>query len=155
MAFETRINESIRGRNLGFEQISSGMHGSTQGGRVLVGPETLRNAATTADTTAKNLRAFGYSVLTTAQSSGVYIIDPPMPGVQKSITFHTTAGSASPIYLKTANGETIGTTQGTTMSILVSSQTGYYCLTMVALTTAAWAVVGTLSSAHIRACTST
>lgn len=155
MAFSDRINESIRGRSLGFEFLSSGKHGTTKTGRMLVGPEVLRLAVTTAETTATNLSALGFSLLTTSVSSGVYTLDPPIPGCAKTIVFGTTAASASPIYLKTANGEFINSTQGTTMSVLISSQTQYATVKLAGVTTSIWAVLGGLSSASIRATTTT
>ena len=63
MAFSDRINESIRGRNLGFEFLSSGKHGTTKAGRLLVGPDNQRMRHSTAETTASNLWPFGVAVL--------------------------------------------------------------------------------------------
>jgi hypothetical protein len=153
MAFADRINESIRGRNLGFEFLSSGKHGTIKTGKLLVGPEAARSYYSTAETTAVNVPAFGHSILTTAVSSGVYTLDPPIPGVEKSVVFHTTG--ANPIYLKGANGEGFASTQGTSLPTLVSSQTAYAALKLIGVTTALWAVVGSLSSGLIRAAATT
>ena len=142
MAFSDRINESIRGRNLGFEFLSSGKHGTTKTGRMLVGPETLRVGVTTAETTAVNLAAYGISVVAaaTAASSAVYTIDPPIPGVIKTIIGGTANG---PFYVKTstAASEFFQTSAGSTFTtIKISSLGGGFQL--AGITTALWMTIG-------------
>lgn len=155
MAYSTAIHESIRGRNLGFEFISSGKHGSTQAGRFIVGAESYREHHSSAETTGTNLKAYGHSVLTTVGSSAVFILDPPIPGVEKTVTFHTTL--TNPIYLKASSSSVnFLSSQGTTaFPVLVSSQGIYATLRLMALSTGAWAILGGVSTAVIRAAATT
>lgn len=154
MANKDKITTSLRGRRFGLEIQSTAVSGGSRGEQeYLVGPEALRTDLSTADSTGTNLHPYGISVLTTAVSSGVYTLDPPVPGVDKHLVFHTTG--SDPIYVKTANGEFINSTQGTTMSVLVSSQTAYAAVSLMPISTGAWAVVGSLSSAYLRTSTST
>lgn len=154
MAYGNNITTSKHGRRLGLQLMSTAQTGGSRGAQeFLVGPEGVRVNESTAETTSTNLHPFGISVLTTAASSGVYTLDPPIPGVTKDLVFHTTG--ANPIYVKTANGEFINSTQGTTMTVLASSQTAYAAVTLVPISTAAWAVVSSLSSAYLRAAETT
>jgi hypothetical protein len=154
MAFKDKYTTSVHGRRLGLQAMSTPETGSGNGRHdFLVGAEDIRVAHSTADSTSTNLKPFGVSVLTTAVSSGVYTIDPPIPGVTKRLVFHTTG--ANPIYVKTANGEFINSTQGTTMSVITSSQTAYASVTLCPISTGAWAVLGSVSSAYLRTSTST
>lgn len=154
MAHNDKITVSKHGRRLGLEIQSSAFSGGSRGPQeYLVGPQSLRVDASTAETTSVNLYPFGISVLTTAVSSGVYTLDPPVPGVNKQLVFHTTG--SNPIYVKTANGETIHSTQGTTPTVLASSQTAYAAVTLIPISTAAWAASGSLSSAYLRAAETT
>jgi hypothetical protein len=158
MSFETRIHESIRGRNLGFEFISSATHGSTQGGRMLVGPEALRAKNSTAESTGTNLRAFGHSVLnnSSAGSSQVWMLDPPIPGVQKSVIFNTTVNTQ---YLRASTDASItflSATQGTTKCILSCTGTALGLVNLIGITTAVWGILpANLSSGYLLLSTST
>ena len=149
MAFKTKYTTSVHGRRLGLQAMTTPETGSGRGKHdFLVGPEALRVDHSTAETTSSNLKPFGVSVLTTAISSGVFTIDPPIPGVTKTLVFHTTGSGA--IYVKTANGETISSTQTTTASIIASSLTAYAVVTLVPVSTGAWAVAGSVSSGYLR-----
>ena len=149
MAYKDKYTTSVHGRRLGLQAMTTPETGSGNGKHdFLVGAEDVRVSHTTAETTDVNLKPFGVSVLTTAVSSGVYTIDPPIPGVLKKLVFHTTG--ANPIYLKTANGETISSTQTTTATIIASSLTAYASVTLVPVSTGAWAVLGSVSSAYLR-----
>ena len=157
MAFSDRINESIRGRNLGFEYISSGKHGTSKTGRFLVGPEVLRLGNTTAETTATNLAAYGQSVMnnSSAGSSQVFTLDPPIPGVQKTIVFNTTAATQ---YLRASTDASITfitATQGTTKCVIASTNLSAAALTLIGLTTSIWATMGAISTGHFNFTTST
>lgn len=148
MAYETKYTTSVHGRRLGLQRMTTPETGSGNGkADFLVGAEDVRKVHSTAETTATNLKAYGYSVLTTAVSSGVYTIDPPIPGVSKVLVFNTTG--ANPIYVKTG-GETISSTQTTTASIIVSSQTAYASVTLIPVSTAIWAVANSVSSGYLR-----
>jgi hypothetical protein len=157
MAFATRINESIRGRNLGFEFITSGVHGSTQGGRLLVGPESQRVTNTTAETTAKNLRAWGFSIFgVTNADTPVYAIDPPVPGAGPKIISLSCGASDFPLWFKTANGEFIVTTMGSA-SITAFRMSTAGTVVLWPVSTAKWAAphLTTASTAMTYGATST
>lgn len=156
MSYNTLITDSIKGRRLGLQRLSTGQTGGSEV-EFLVGAEAVRMGVTTAETTGKAIKAFGVSNLvgTSAGSSAVYVLDPPIPGVRKIINIGTTDNG--PIYLKTKNGETFNTTLGTTFTVIKSSAGGYYELTGV--TTAIWGAVnitsGTSSNAsgHVMSAT--
>jgi len=151
--FASKQFTSVFGRRLGLQTLTTNDNGGRLPSEFLAGPEAVRMGVTTNETTATNILPYGVSVLTTAVSSGVYTMDPPIPGVEKTLIFHTTG--ANPIYVKTKNGEFINSTQGTTMSVITSSQTAYAAVTLSPVSTGAWAVVGSLSSAYLRTSTST
>lgn len=154
MAYQSKILTSIYGRRLGIQSMSTNESGGSRGTlEFLVGPEALRNEVTTSESTATNLKPFGHSVLTTASSSGVYTLDPPIPGVEKTLTFYTTG--SDPIYVKTANNEQIKTTQASTSTVIASSQTALATIRLLGVTTAIWAAVGSVSSAYLKLSTST
>ena len=159
MAFNDRINESIRGRNLGFEYVSSARHGSTQGGRMLTGPDAYRGHVSTAESTATPLRAFGVSYLidSSAGSSQVWKLDPPIPGVVKTIIFGSSGNtqylSLNPLSSVASVVTVITATQGTTKSVIASSAQPQ-ALRLVGVTTAVWAA-GSISSGVLSFTTTT
>lgn len=143
MPYGPQILTSIYGRRLGLQNFSTGQSGGRLPAEFLVGPEDIRRGVTTAETTAANVTAYGVSYLpgTSAASSAVYTLDPPIPGVRKTVIGSSNNG---PVYLKTANSEIIETTVGTTFTtIKVSSVGGTFEL--VGVTTAIWAGVGLTS----------
>lgn len=150
MAFATKIITSIFGRRLGLQPMSTAESGGSRGTQeYLVGPEALRAGVTTAESTATNLHPHGVSRLngTSAASSAVYTIDPPVPGVRKTVMGTTDNG---PVYLKTANNETIVTTAGSSFTtVKVSSVGGVF--EMVGLTTAIWLGLGLTSGTSSQA----
>ena len=150
MAFGNNITTTIFGRRLGLQSLSSAQTGGSAD-EFLVGPDALRTGVTTAETTATNMEAHGLSGVGAA-SSGVYTLSPPIPGVQKQIAFTSTANTA---YVKTANGETFLSSQGTTFSVLKSTQTVAGVVNLVGLTTSVWAVVAGLSTASFSLSTTT
>lgn len=141
MAFNEKYTVSIHGRRFGIQHLSSGESGGASGPvDLLVGPEALRSRVSTAATTSTNLRNYGVSMLpgTSAGSSCVYTLDPPIPGVPKTIMGTTANG---PFNIKTANSETIHTTAGTSFTtVKISSLGGGY--TLVGVTTAIWMGLG-------------
>lgn len=154
MAFKDKYTTSVHGRRLGLQAMSSVETGSGNGKHdFIVGAEDVRVDHSTADTTATNLKPFGVSVLTTAVSSGVYTIDPPIPGVMKTLVFDTTG--SDPIYVKTANNEQISSTQMSTATVICSSQTAHYAVTLVPMSTGSWSVLGSVSSGSLKLSTST
>lgn len=136
MAYNTRIRTSIHGRRIGLQHLTTGESGGAASAQFLVGPEDFRVGVTTAETTSTNLKAYGISICpgTSAGSSAVYTLEPPIPGVRKVIQGGTANG---PVYIKTANAETLLTTVGSShTTVKVSSVGGTFEL--VGLTTAIW-----------------
>ena len=133
------IQTSLHGRRIGLQRLTSGQSGGNHGELdLLIGP-IFRQHATTANTTGTNLLPTGvqYANSTSAGSSAVYTIDPPIPGVGVTIV-GTTQG---PAYVKTANAETIVTTAGSSYTtVKITSLGGSFQL--VGLTTALWAGLG-------------
>lgn len=154
MAYFDKINPSIYGRRFGLQSLSSGQSGGSFGRiDVAVGAEALRGRFSTAESTAA-IPAYGYSVLqnSSAGSSQVFQLDPPISGVEKTVTFMTTVNT---IYLKGLNGETFISSQGSSATTLKSTQLVSATVKLVPVSTAAWMVVGQLSSAFVSATTST
>jgi len=123
--------------------------GSRGSGEFLVGPEELRRGVSTAESTGTNLTAWGVSVVpgTSAASSAVYTIDPPIPGVKKIVGGGISNG---PTYVKTANSETIQTTVGSSFTtVKISSLGGAFEL--LGLTTAVWLGLGLTSGTSSQA----
>lgn len=136
--FTNGIYTSVFGRRFGLSGLSSVQSGSARGTReYLSGPEDVRRTVTS-ETTATNLPPDGVSRVngTSAASSAVYTLDPPIPGVMKVLSFEST--SQGPIYVKTANGETFISTQGTTFSIIKSTGNTVGTLFLMGITTAIW-----------------
>lgn len=157
MAFNSGYVTSIYGRRLGLQSLSSSQSGGTRtpAPEYLVGPDALRSAVTTGETTSANLYPHGISYLTTSVSSGVYTLDPPVPGVRKTLVFGTSGADPQYVRASTDASIVIVSSQGSTMSVLSSSQTIRSCVELIGVTTAMWQVLGSLSSAYIRASTST
>lgn len=141
MSYANKIMTSLFGNRFGIQRISSAQAGGSRGDYdLLVGPEALRLGVTTAETTGTNVQPFGVSRLpgTSAGSSAVYTIDPPIPGVAKTVMGATDNG---PVFLKTANSETIVTTAGSSFTtVKVSSVGGVFQL--MGLTTGIWLAMG-------------
>lgn len=143
MPYGSNIITSLLGRRLGLWPMSSAQTGSARGVReYLVGPESVR-LGVVAETTATNLPPDGVSRVngTSAASSAVYTLDPPVPGVAKFLSFEST--SQGPIYVKTANGETIVSTQGTTFSVIKSTGNTVGVVGLIGLTTSVWGMLNT------------
>lgn len=152
MAFADKIITSLFGRRVGLQPMSSSQTGG-RAGEFLVGPDSLRLGVTTAETTATNLAAHGVSFITSAVSSGVYVLDPPIPGVHKTLTFTATGATA---YVRTANNETILTaSQGTSGTVIKSTQNASGALFLMGMTTAAWALTAPVSTTLFAVTTST
>lgn len=155
MGFAARITTSLFGNRFGLQSMSSNVSGTGRSGNppdFLCGPEDIRMAVTTSETTATNLAAWGVSYLTSAASSGVYTLDPPIPGVRKTVVFGTTGAT---LYLKTANSEVFISTLGTSMTVAKSTQNAMAALNLIGLTTAQWGVSFGLSSASLSLTTTT
>lgn len=139
MAYENKIRTSLFGRRFGLQPISTVESGGSRGRfDFLVGPEDMRRRVSTAPTTSANLHAFGVDILTSEVSSGVYSLDPPIPGVRKTLVPSTNG----PSYIKVANqsAEFYRTSGGSSFTVAKLSSLGG-CVELVGVTTAMWAVV--------------
>lgn len=156
MAYSTGYTVSLHGRRLGLQYLSSSQSGGARTIDLLVGAEAVRSGVVT-ETTGTNMAPFGISNMTTISSSAVFTLDPPIPGVYKTLVFNSSGTAASPIYMKTANAETILSTLGSSFTTLVSSQGALTGITLIGMTTASWAISGTgpLSTGSIRGATTT
>jgi len=154
MSYGDRILTSIHGRRLGLQALSTAQSGGRAPFDVLVGAEQVRLGTSTAESTGTNLQAFGVSVMagTSAGSSSVYTLDPPVPGVEKKLVFGSTSIT---LYLKTANSETFLSSIGSSFTTLKSTQNAGASLNLVGLTTAVWAVLSAFSTGSIAGATST
>lgn len=131
----TDMLTSLYGRRIGLRPMSTGQTGAHIAQEFLVGPDDQQRAVVT-ETTATNCAPSGISILpgTSAASSAVYTIDPPIPGVKKTVIGGTGNG---PVYLKTANLESILSTIGSTFTTVKISSIGG-AFEMVGVTTAQW-----------------
>ena len=155
MAYGDKGLPTLYGRRLGLQPMTTNVSGSGRTGSspdMLVGAEAIRAGVTTAETTATNLPAFGVSYITSSVSSGVYTLDPPIPGVNKVLHFGTTGATN---YVKTANGETFQSSQGSTFSVIKSTQNIVGSLQLFGLTTSIWGVAPGLSTASFALSTTT
>lgn len=137
MAYEGFITKSLYGRQCALQQMSTSATGSGRAGlnpTFIIGSEDIRKASTTNDTTGVNLVAYGQSYLqgTSASSSSVYVLDPPIPGVHKVLAFNVTN---QPMYVKTANGEVFLTSAGSTFTVLKGAAG---VIDLIGITTAIW-----------------
>lgn len=141
--FASKAFTSIFGRRMGLQTLTTADHGGRIPAEFLVGPEQVRVGNTTNASTGTNITPYGIHHLngTSAGSSAVYTIDPPIPGVRCLINIGTTANG--PVYLKTKNSETFNTTLGTTFTTIKSSAGGFYEL--IGLTTAVFGLMGVTS----------
>ena len=156
MAFRDKIVTSLFGRRFGLQVHTTPESGGSKGNiDYLVGPEAIRSGVTTAESTGTNAAAYGISFFpgTSAASSAVYTLDPPVPGVEKTLVFNST--TQGPIYVKTANGETILSTQGTTFSVIKSTNNTVAAIKLYGLTTAIWGMAPGLSTASFALSTTT
>lgn len=152
MAYGNNIITSIFGRRLGLQPMSTAQTGASKAAEFLVGPEALREGVTTAETTSTNLAPYGVSFVngTSAASSSVYTLDPPIPGVRKTIVF---SSANTPMYVKTANGEKIRTTADSTVATVISSTLTGAVVELIGLTTALWGLLTNGTTAISRAAT--
>ncbi len=138
MPYNANILTSIHGRRLGLQNLSTGQTGGTKGPlEFLVGPQDIRLGVTTSETTATPMDPTGISYLvgTSAASTPVFTLAPPIPGVRKGIVFGSTD---SAIYVKmTAGVSILGTSLGSSGTAIRSSGGGY--VELMGLTTAAYA----------------
>lgn len=150
MAYNGNLRTSIHGRRLGLNAVSSAESGGNHGTReFLAGPDAFRVENSTSESTSTNLKPFGVShaLGTSADSSSVFTLDPPIPGVEKTLYFPSTGDTAC--YVKTANSETIHSTIGSSHTV-IKSTLGGMCRLM-GVTTGVWAAIGLTSGTSSQA----
>lgn len=151
--FASQPYTSIFGRRLGLTMMTTPVTGSARGPfDVLTGAEQVRAGVTTAETTGTRIAPHGVSFLngTSAASSSVYVLDPPVPGVRKTVVF---SSANTPQYLKTANGETFRTSADSTIATVILSTLTGAVVEMIGLTTAMWGFLGNGTTVVSRAAT--
>lgn len=143
MAYRNSVHTTIHGTRLGLQKVTTAQHGGRLEREYLVGAETLRHGVTTSESTGTNLLADGFSHVrgTSADSSSVFVLDPPIPGVEKTLYFNSTGNTAC--YVRTKNSEVIHTTLGSSHTTLKSTIGGVARL--IGVTTGIWAGIGITS----------
>lgn len=137
MSYGSQILTSIYGRRLGLQAQSTAQSGGSKPFELLVGPEDIRLGITTNESTGTALAPFGVSYLvgTSAASTPVFTLSPPVPGLRKTIVFGSTD---SALYVKAATGcSIIATSIGSSATAIRSSGGGV--VNLIGLTTALYA----------------
>lgn len=155
MAFKDKYTTSVHGRRLGLQRMTTGeTGGSTSAGAVdfVVGAEAIREGVTTSHSTATDVPAYGVTFLngTSAASSSVYRLSPPIPGVRKTVVF---SSANTPMYLVTKNAETFRTSADSTIATVISSTLTGATVELIGLTTAMWGLLTNGTSTISRAAT--
>lgn len=146
MPYGNSILTSIYGRRLGLQGLSTAQSGGSKPIEVLVGPDGFRDGVTTNESTgtAANPAGISYFVGTSAASTPVYQLSPPIPGVVKRLAFGSTD---SAIYVKAASGCSFaGTSLGNTGATVIRSSGGGF-VTLIGLTTALYGIDALSSTA--------
>lgn len=143
------MTTSVHGRRLGLQVASTKQTGGKGTMDFIVGPKDIRLETSTDDSTSANVDPYGYSYLpgTSAASSAVYTLDPPVPGVSKVICGPIDNG---PVYVKTANSETIVSTVGSSFTTVKISSLGG-AISLVGMTTSMWLAIGLTSGTSSQA----
>lgn len=152
MAYFNKYTTSLYGRRLGLQRLTTAISGGRVASEHLVGPESVKMGVTTNESTGTNLLAYGVSFVngTSAASSSVYVLDPPIPGVPKTIVF---SSANTPIYVRTANAETFRTSADSTIATVISSTLTGATVGLVGLTTAMWGLLTNGTTVISRAAT--
>ena len=152
LGFKDGIVTSVYGRRLGLQTLSTSVTGASaqnSPGSFIVGPDALR-AETVTETTAKRVKAFGYSLLTTqATSLNLFTIDPPVTGQVKWVYFATTETSVD-LQLCTSGSPTVFRTSASSTNTKLNSSQGIpLWVGLIGVSTNIWGVIGSLSTGTI------
>lgn len=146
--------KSLFGRQFGINMMSTNQTGGRLPAGFLSGDdaEQVRAGVTTNESTGTNVLAWGVSFLngTSAASSSVYVLDPPITGVRKTVVF---SSANTPMYLRTKNAETFRTSADSTIATVISSTLTGAVVELIGLTTAMWGLLTNGTSAISRAAT--
>ena len=138
MAYGSGIVTSLFGRRVGLQTMSSAVTGATKSlpQEFLVGPECIRYGVTTNETTGTPMQASGISYLvgTSAASTPIFQLAPPIPGVKKVIYFGST-DSALYVRPSVATHAFSGTSLGSTACGAIRSSAGGM-IELIGITTA-------------------
>jgi hypothetical protein len=152
VAYKDKIITSLYGRRLGLQPLTTAQNGGRLPSEFLVGAEALREGVTTNESTGTNLLAYGVSFVngTSAASSSVYVLDPPIPGVRKTIVF---SSANTPMYVRTKNAETFRTSADSTIATVIESTLTGAVVELIGITTAIWGLLTNGTSVISRAAT--
>ena len=160
MAYQDKIITSLYGRRLGLQTMTTAQHGGRLAAAFLVGPDvgvrqptgSANGASSAGETTGTGVVAWGVSFIngTSAASSSVYVLDPPIPGVRKTLVF---SSANTPQYVRTKNAETFRTSADSTIATVISSTLTGCVVDLVGLTTALWGLMTNGTTAISRAAT--
>ena len=164
MAYKTNITTSVFGNRLGLQAMSSAQTGTGQSGRkaeFLVGADDFRVEVTTGQTTATYMPAHGVSILSsgvTPSTAAVIRLDPPIPGVDKTIIILSpAAGVASTIdwiiTASTGGGEVFRSSWSSSFTVLRT--TDPVLIRLRGLTTGMWGLANSSASFSQAATTTT
>ena len=146
MPYGNNILTSIYGRRLGLQPFSTAQSGAAINAEFIVGPDDIRRGLTTNESTGTAMAPAGISVLvgTSAASTPVFTMSPPIPGVKKTIVFGSTD---SALYAKCASGCAIaGTSLASTGATAIRSSGGG-AMELMGITTAQHHALGISSTA--------
>ena len=145
MAYGNKVTTSLHGRRVGLQFMSTAQTGGAKA-EMLVGPDDFRVGTNTAESTATNLAAHGFSgdLGTSAGSSAVYTLDAPIPGVRKVIASSTANG---PVYVNLGSGVAVVSSAGSTHATIKLSTLGN-AVELIGLTTAVWLTRDTTGAGH-------
>lgn len=140
-SWQQLLTTSLHGQRAGLRRYS---HGMTSTVELMAGPDGFRANYTTDASTGTNVASVGTHLLpgTSAGSSSVYTLDPPIPGAEVTLLASTRADA----YVKTANGEYIKSTQASSDTVLkLPAASGG--VTLIGISTAAFAALTAITSA--------
>ena len=145
MPYNSKIITSIYGRRLGLQGMSTAETGGPVPTEFLVGPDSMKQGISTAPTTATAESAAGISnfVGTSAASTPVFTLAPPIPGVAKTVNFSSTD---SALYVKMTSGCAISGTSLATTGCTVIRSSGGGCVELIGLTTALYGALSISST---------
>jgi len=145
MAYGNKVTTSLHGRRVGLQQMSTAQTGGAKV-EMLVGPDDFRVGTNTAESTATNIAAHGFTgdLGTSAASSAVYTLDPPIPGVRKVLASSTANG---PVYVKADGSAVIISSAGSTDAVVKLSTLGN-AVELIGLTSGIWLCRDTTAAGH-------
>ena len=159
------IITSIFGRRLGLQLASSSVTGQSTGfgsapagrvGDLLAGPDAAIQAVSTVASSAVSIPAYGITLLTTSSvassTSSLYLLDKPIPGVEKVLVFNSsgTATNAINVYTSTDASICFTSTAGSTMCCIGSSDGYRVGGELLAIATTQWQIVGLMSTGLLK-----